>query len=163
MVADRLVFRLVSATSDVLYDQLQQFMQRVIGVMQSRANDVTADLDLTLNQARTVFLLACAPEPLPISAIAEEVGISVAAQGRVIDRLVKLSVVERRESTDDRRVKLVALAPRGIELADAHGEQKAQALRDVVDQIPTDLCARLSAALEPILAGDHLRPTTRKK
>jgi DNA-binding MarR family transcriptional regulator len=163
MVADRLVFRLVSATSDVLYDQLQQFMQRVIGVMQSRANDVTADLDLTLNQARTVFLLACAPEPLPISAIAEEVGISVAAQGRVIDRLVKLSVVERRESTDDRRVKLVSLAPRGIELADAHGEQKAQALRDVVDQIPTDLCARLSAALEPILAGDHLRPTTRKK
>ena len=162
MVADRLVSVLVSTSSVVLYDQLQDFLQRVMGVMHSRTNDAAADLDLTINQAKTVFLLACAPEPMPISSIAEEVGISVAAQGRVIDRLVKLSVVERRESEFDRRVKLVSLAPRGLELADAHGEQKAQALRDVVDQIPPDLCARLSAALDPILAGDHLRPTRKK-
>ncbi|MEG9226942.1 MarR family winged helix-turn-helix transcriptional regulator [Aeromicrobium sp. Sec7.5] len=152
----------MSTSSDVLYDQLQDFLQQVMGVMHSRTNDVAAELDLTINQAKTVFLLACAPEALPISAIAEQVGISVAAEGRVIDRLVKLSVVERRESESDRRVKLVSLAPRGLELADAHGKQKAQALRDVVDQIPPDLCARLSAALDPILAGDHLRPTRKK-
>lgn len=163
MVADRLVSLLVSTSSVVLYDQLQDFLQRVMGVMHSRTGDVAADLDLTINQAKTVFLLACASEPMAISSIAEQVGISVAAQGRVIDRLVKLAVVERRESESDRRVKLVSLAPRGLQLADAHGEQKAQALREVVDQIPPDLCARLSAALEPILAGDHLRPNSRKK
>ncbi|MCK5891390.1 MAG: MarR family transcriptional regulator [Aeromicrobium sp.] len=153
----------MSTSSVVLYDQLQEFLQRVMGVMQSRTGDAAADLDLTINQAKTVFLLARSPEPLAISTIAEEVGISVAAQGRVIDRLVKLAVVERRESEADRRVKLVSLAPRGLQIADAHGAQKAQALRDVVDQIPPDLCARLSAALEPILAGHHLCPTSRKK
>ncbi|GAA1735592.1 MarR family winged helix-turn-helix transcriptional regulator [Aeromicrobium alkaliterrae] len=152
----------MSTSSVVLYDQLQEFMQRVMGLMHSRPDDVIADLDLTLNQAKTVFLLACAPEPLPISAIAEQVGLTVAAQGRVVDRLVKLSILERRESELDRRVKLVKLAPRGMELADAHGAQKAQALRDVVDQIPSDLCARLSEALDPILAGDHLRSTPKE-
>ncbi|MFT4300004.1 MAG: MarR family transcriptional regulator [Aeromicrobium sp.] len=143
--------------SDVLFDQLQEFLQRVMCVMQMRAGDLTVDIDLTFNQARTVFVLAAAPEPMAISAIAEQIGISVAAQGRVIDRLVKLQVVERRESPTDRRVKLVSLAPRGMELAVVHGERRAQALREVVGRIPADHCARLSAALEPLLAGDLLR------
>ncbi len=146
----------MSQPTDVLYGQLQEFLQRVLAVMHSPSGDVATELDLTMNQARTVFVLAAESDPLPISVIAERVGLSVAAQGRVIDRLVKLDVAERRESTTDRRVKLVSLAPRGFELASQHGEQKAQALRSVVDHLPRDLCVRLSDALSPILAGDHL-------
>lgn len=162
MVASALVSLLVTTSTDECFQQLEEFLQRVMGLVQTQSMDLTVELDLTLGQARTVFALACAERPMAISELAERLGLSVAAQGRTVDRLVSLGVVERREAESDRRVKLVSLTERGLELSDAHGARKRQALRDVVDQLPESLRTGLSEALAPILAGDHLRPNDKK-
>ena len=67
-----------------------------------------------------------------------------------------------RNSLNDRRVKLVSLSPRGFDIADQHIEQKRKAIRAVSERLPAEDCARLIAALRPILAGDCLSTTTKE-
>jgi DNA-binding MarR family transcriptional regulator len=75
--------------------------------------------DLTVSQVRAIVTLACADaEPLPGGRLAERLGISAAAISRALDGLVQKGFVERRESPEDRRVKLVTVTASGRELAD---------------------------------------------
>lgn len=108
--------------------------------------------ELTLSQARTMFVLACAPRALAISEIAAEINLSVAATGRVIDHLVKENLVERHESTTDRRIKLVGLTSRGRELANAHIEAKKDAVRRMLARLDAGQCDALVHALAPLTA-----------
>ena len=118
--------------------------------------DALVDLDLSFSQARTMFVLAHVAAPVPISDVARRLGLSQAAAGRNIEQLVRLGVVERHESADDRRVKLVSLSRSGFEIADQHIEHKRQAIRAVTERLPVEDCERLTAALRPILAGNYL-------
>jgi DNA-binding MarR family transcriptional regulator len=147
----------VSKKSDELYEALGQFFQRIFSLAESSSMDRMIELDVSFTQARTMFLLAHTDRPLPITEIAAELGLSAAATGRNIDQLVKLGIVERQESPDDRRVKLVSLSPTGFEIADQQIEQKRQAVRRFVDRLSAAEAENLTQALRPILAGESLR------
>lgn len=54
---------------------------------------------------------------LPISVLAQRIGISGPSATGLVDRLEKLGYVERRPNPDDRRVVLVSLTPAGESLA----------------------------------------------
>lgn len=131
---------------------------RLMNYSESDGMDALIDLDLSFSQARTLFLLAKTGEPMPIHSIAEALDLSVAAMGRNVDQLVQLDVVERRESTVDRRVKLVSLTEIGRHLAARHIESKRESFRSFVEALPADQCDRLHHALTDILAGDNLPP-----
>ena len=143
--------------SDDLFDALTEFFQRVFSLAEAGAMDQMIELDVSFTQARTMFLLAHMDGPLPINEIASRLGLSVAATGRNIDQLVKLAIVERQESPDDRRVKLVSLSPTGFEIADQQIEQKRRTVRAFVDRLNTTDAENLIKALRPILAGESLR------
>ena len=65
------------------------------------------------------MVLACSdPEPLAGGEIAERIGVSPAAVSRALDGLVQKGFAERRESTDDRRVRLVTITGPGRDLAE---------------------------------------------
>ena len=145
-----------------LSDCLEEFLRRLFSLAETNAMDSLVELDISFPQARTMFVLAHIAEPVPISEIARRLGYSQAAAGRNVDQLVRLGVVERRESTDDRRVKLVSLSPRGFEIADQHIEHKRQAIRAVAERLPAADRDRLTAALRPILAGDCLSTSTKE-
>jgi DNA-binding MarR family transcriptional regulator len=146
-----------------LYECLQEFLRRMFSLAEAEATDLLVDLDVSLSQARTMFVLAHVAEAVPIHQVAGRLGLSQAAAGRTVDQLVKLGIVERHESADDRRVKLVSLSPRGFDIADQHIEQKRKAIRAVSERLPTADCARLTAALRPILAGDCLSTSTKER
>ncbi len=150
------------SASDELFACLEEFLQRVFSLAEVDAMDALVDLDVSFSQARTVFVLAHLGEPVPISEIARRLGFSQAAAGRNVDQLVRLGVLERQENPDDRRVKLISLSPRGAEIADAHIEQKRRAVRTVTERLPDEDSRRLTEALQPILAGDYLRKTTKE-
>jgi DNA-binding MarR family transcriptional regulator len=116
-----------------------------------------ADADLTWSQVRVTMLLACS-EQLPIRSVSERLDISVHSAGRTIDQLVELGIVDRRESRTDRRVKLVSLTPRGVDIINQHLALRRRALQVFLDRLPDDRVAALAEALRPILAGDYLRP-----
>ena len=152
----------MSRASQELFECLEDFLRRMFSLVQADAMDQLLELDVSLSQARTVFVLAHVAEPVQIGEIARRLGLSQAAAGRTVDQLVQLGIVERRENPLDRRVKLVSLSPSGLEIADQHIEQKRKAIRAVTERLPVDDCERLTAALRPILAGDYLSTSTKE-
>lgn len=147
----------VSTSAEVLYERLEEFLQRLYSLAETDAMAALLDLDLSFSQVRGVLALMQAAEPVPVSELAKRLQLSVAAAGRTVDQLVRLGVVERQESADDRRVKLVSLSPQGLDLAVQHLDTKRQAVRSFVDRLADADCQRLAEALGPILAGDCLR------
>lgn len=134
------------------FADLETFLGRVFINAESEAYEVFLAVDLSFSQARTLFTLAQTDGPLAIGDIAKLVSLSVAAAGRNVDQLVKLGLVERTECDQDRRVKIVALTDKGVELARAHLDAKRDSVRRMLDRLDVDQCERLSEALAPLLA-----------
>ncbi|RBY80764.1 MarR family winged helix-turn-helix transcriptional regulator [Blastococcus sp. TF02A-26] len=148
----------MSDPSDDLYDVLVDFLTRLMNASEADGLDALVESDLSFSQARTLFVLTKSAEPMPIHAIAEALGLSVAAAGRNVDQLLRLGMVERRESVSDRRVKLVSLAPTGERLTAQHLEAKRTSLKAFTDALAPEHRSQLHRALTDILAGGVLRP-----
>ena len=137
---------------------LESFFQRLFSSTETEALSALADMELSMSQIRVAMLLGCVDEPVPINEIAAQVGLSVAAAGRAVERLVELHLLERREDRHDRRVRLVSLSEQGRTFVESHFTARRQALLAFIDRLPEGHVRSFAAALEPILAGDYLRP-----
>ena len=142
---------------DGLHERLEAFVQRLMSCVHSEGLDQLVELDLSMSQARAMFTVAMADHPLAINEIATSIGLSLAAAGRTVDQLVKLGTLERHESPDDRRLKLVALTKRGFDVVDQQMEHKRRALRLVADRLDPQHAEDLHQVLGRILASDALR------
>lgn len=114
--------------------------------------DRLAELDLTLAQARVLFSVVRRSDPQPIHTIADELGLSMTATGRNVDRLVRLGLLTREESPTDRRVKLVGPTEHGHQLAwdqiQVHRATIDRAVHHLPEPLRADLCRVLTAVLE---------------
>jgi DNA-binding MarR family transcriptional regulator len=103
------------------------------------------ELGLTFSQAHALRLLD--PErPLPMSALAERLFCDASNVTGIADRLESRGLAERRSADGDRRVKVLALTPAGVELREqvlaimheppaaiaALSEDDQRALRDIL-------------------------------
>jgi DNA-binding MarR family transcriptional regulator len=114
--------------------------------------------DLSVTQLRATATLSCAGEPLSGGAIAERVGATPGAVSRALDDLVQKSLVTRRESEDDRRVRLFSVTALGGELAaELFALKRAQVDRFVESLDEADR-ERLETALAPLAASGLLNP-----
>lgn len=120
---------------------------------------ITSAYDLTLTQLRMLYVLDHEGE-VPLSALAGAVGVSLAATGRAVDALHRAELVSRTEDAADRRVKRIALAPRGQEAVD----QITRARFSVVDEFVAALNPqereqlKLAVATLDGLSARHLPP-----
>ncbi len=146
--------------SDQLFEVLVDFLTRLMSPGESDGLDALIESDLSFSQARTLFVLDKTGQPMPIHAIAQALGLSVAAAGRTVDQLLRLDLVERRESERDRRVKLVTLTPVGERLVAQHVQAKRASLKAFTDGLAPEQREALYRALSDILAGGALRPRT---
>jgi MarR family 2-MHQ and catechol resistance regulon transcriptional repressor len=119
--------------------------------------------DLSVTQLRATATLSCAAEQLPGGAIAERVGATPGAVSRALDDLVRKGLVTRRESEDDRRVRLFSVTPAGAELAAQLFALKRAQVDRFLDRLDEADRERLEAALVPLAAGGHLNPPTTKE
>lgn len=113
---------------------------------------VAADLDLSLSQIRCLFVLSHADRELALSALATEMGLSVAATGRAVDVLVRHGLVVRHEDADDRRVKRIGLTAAGMEKILDLSAARREGLHKFLATLSDTERDGLSAALAPILA-----------
>ena len=132
-----------------------------MGLAESEGMSFLVDVELSFTQVRTTMLLACS-EPMPIGSVADQLGLSIHAASRNIDRLVEVGLVERRENPQDRRVKLVSLTARGREMIDQHLHARQRALRTFIDRLPDDKVNAFADVLRGVLAGDYLLPAPRR-
>lgn len=130
-----------------LAEVIDEFLTAIRKGIETSAFDVFTEMDLTLTQLRTVFVLAEMDAEVSINEIAERVHISVATAGRTVERLARWELVDRREDPQDRRSKLVSLTTEGKKLTDIQIEGVRRRIRSFSDSLPADVADRLRSAM----------------
>jgi DNA-binding MarR family transcriptional regulator len=134
-----------------LADSVAVFCLRVAcAQLESDLNSLVG-ADLSLSQLRCLVALAQDGHAMPIHALAQRLGLTLATAGRAIDRLVAHELVNRREDPDDRRVRRVSLSERGRQVMSGVDDARRNSLHAFVRSLAPDDAARLLAALRPIV------------
>jgi DNA-binding MarR family transcriptional regulator len=148
------------AAADTVADTevLSAFVDRLISGAQSGMIKTIVDTELSFTQFQTLLVLHCSGAALPIHRLAELLGLSVAAAGRGVDKLVHLGFVDRREDEHDRRIKRVSLNVSGQKLVADQFAIVHDRNREFVTRLPDELRCQLSQTLGQILLGGYLGP-----
>jgi MarR family transcriptional regulator, 2-MHQ and catechol-resistance regulon repressor len=88
--------------------------------------------------------------PLPVNTIGPIVDLTPGSISVAVDRLVEKGLVSRVESTEDRRVRIVALTPRGKELIVPAFRNHSAQIRRVFSELSAEELRGLEAALKKI-------------
>lgn len=146
-------------TSDQLTADLFTVLVRLVKRGQHEAMAITSAYDLTLTQLRILYLLDHAGEA-PLSTLAEAVGLSLAATGRAVDAMHRAELVTRTEDAADRRVKRIALAPRGQVAVDQITRARFSVVDDFVAALDPAERDRLTVVVATLdeLSERHLPP-----
>lgn len=89
--------------------------QRVLGRALHAASPSWLELNLTMAQLKTLFVLSD-EGPLPVGQVGCRMGVTLPTASYQVDRLVRAGLVERVEDSRDRRRTLVHLKPEAYEL-----------------------------------------------
>ena len=99
-----------------LTEQLVGLIERMSAQMRSRSPVEWSELELTMPQARTLFLLSQGPQRM--GRIASDLGCGMSSATSMIDRLVGKGLVRRAEDPSDRRVVACRLTAEGDEVVE---------------------------------------------
>ncbi|MGC5248321.1 MarR family winged helix-turn-helix transcriptional regulator [Gordonia sp. DT219] len=151
----------MSSSIDSACRALHEFLDRLTCLGKAAAMDDLATTDLTFSQIRVVFAAGDAQVPMSVHEIADVIGLSLAATGRTVDRLVRLGFVDRREDPADRRVKRISLTDGGRRFVDEQLSIRQEVITDFVARLPAAHREALTDALRPIIDSptDYFDPT----
>lgn len=147
---------------DRLFDTFEEFLSGCVGMTEADEVDRLLELELSMSQTKSIFVLSNAGEAMPITALASRLGMSAPTAGRTVDQLVKAGLAERHEDPADRRVKLVSVTKSGREIAERHFEAHRATFREIFSRLSDAEAANLADALRPLLAAVP-RPTTEQE
>jgi MarR family transcriptional regulator, 2-MHQ and catechol-resistance regulon repressor len=88
--------------------------------------------------------------PLPVNTIGPLVNLTPGSISIAIDRLVAKGLVSRVESTEDRRVRIVALTPRGKDLIASAFRKHSGQMKKVFSELSAEELRGLEAALKKV-------------
>jgi DNA-binding MarR family transcriptional regulator len=108
------------------------------------------ELEISFSQVKALHFLQDTGEA-SVKDIGEKLGLSFPAASRALDGLAQRGYVERRESTEDRRSRLVRLLPAGSELLDRIARGRLSALEDFTATLSPVERVALHTALRPIV------------
>ena len=87
---------------------------------------------------------------LPVNTIGPIVGLTPGSISLAVERLVEKGLVSRAESTEDRRVRIVALTPRGKDLIVPAFRKHVAQMRRVFSELSPDELRCLETALKKV-------------
>jgi MarR family transcriptional regulator, 2-MHQ and catechol-resistance regulon repressor len=88
--------------------------------------------------------------PLPVNTIGPLVDLTPGSISIAVDRLVAKGLVSRVESADDRRVRIVALTPRGKDLIAAAFRKHSGQMKKVFSELSAEELRELEVALKTV-------------
>ena len=110
----------------------------------ARLAAVGAD-DITLAQSRVVQRLA--PEPMRLTDLAEQAGVTKQTAGGIVDQLEAAGYLVRVPDPSDRRARLVTLSDRGVELCEIAAREVQTIEQEWRDHLGADDFAALEKSL----------------
>ena len=130
-------------TKGKLTEQLVEVIEGMSARMRLRAPEEWSGLELTMPQARTLFLLSGGPKRM--SELASHLGCGLSSGTSMIDRLVKKGLVRRVEDDSDRRVVACRLTEEGervVERVTRVGRLRIESLAEVLSVEELELVVR---------------------
>lgn len=97
-----------------LSNSLQRLIQAFMHQSMRRVISYAKERGLSMSQMGTLLFLH-RHDTCDVSDIGEYLGITTAASSQLLNRLVEQGLIERSEDPDDRRHKLLALTPAGLD------------------------------------------------
>ena len=110
-----------------------------------------AELDLSFTQIKALCALDADGEERSVKALAESLGVSLAAMSRAIDGLFDRGLVHREEDAADRRMKRVSLTQAGRAVPQALNEARLSALQELMSSLADEEANAMAHALGLIL------------
>ena len=122
------------------------------------------ELDLSFTQIKALCALETDGEERSVKALAETLGVSLAAMSRAVDGLYERGLVGREEDRSDRRMKRVRLTDAGRAVPQALNDARLSALQELVGSLDDEQALALEHALSLILThraeiAAYRRPT----
>jgi DNA-binding MarR family transcriptional regulator len=141
-----------SGTVDDLALKVGALILRCMGPQGGDVLRVIDESGLTFAQMKVLVELQTPDEDLhTVTALAEQIGISVASASRAADGMVRKKLVTRVEDPNDRRVKRLALTAKGQRLADRIISARLAGLEDFTASLEADERRKLESALDALL------------
>jgi len=113
--------------------------------------NVIAELDLSFTQIKALCALESEGEERSVKALAELLGVSLAAMSRAVDGLFERGLVGREEDPEDRRMKRVRVTESGRVVPQTLNAARLSALQELVGTLDEDEAQALERALSLIL------------
>ncbi|MCW3032902.1 MAG: hypothetical protein QOK19_2885 [Solirubrobacteraceae bacterium] len=110
-----------------------------------------AELDLSFTQIKALCALELDGVECSVKALANSLGVSLAAMSRAVDGLYERGFVEREEDPVDRRMKRVRLTPAGREVPLALNAGRLSTLQGLIDSLTEGEAGALGDALAQIM------------
>ncbi len=143
---------------EALTEVLSEFLGRLMCGATQQTLGALLSSEITTQQFHVLLQLMSAQRPVPINRLADDLGLSVAATGRNVEKLVQLHLVDRREDGHDRRIKNLTITEPGRRALGEAIAGKHREVQALADELPTDLRGRLHDVLVEILALGVLPP-----
>jgi DNA-binding MarR family transcriptional regulator len=135
--------------------ELSRDMAALAGFFMRTANmgtfNTIAELDLSFTQIKALCALEMDGEERSVKALAESLGVSLAAMSRAVDGLFERGFVRREEDAADRRMKRVGLTAAGRTVPQALNEARLSALQELMSSLDDQEARALEHALGLIL------------
>ena len=128
--------------SEVIHDWSEVFMRRS-GHDFRRSMEET---DLSFSQINVLMRLFHRV-PCDVSGIGEQMNVTNAAASQAVERLVQLELVERKEDSDDRRIKRLALTEKGRALIEKSIQARSQWIEDLAFTLTEEQQGRIISTL----------------
>ncbi len=148
---------MLSPDDSLAHDVIELFRELLHALLMS-STPVWLDLQLTLPQLRTLFIIAHGRSS-SVTQIAQHLGIGEPTASHLIDRLVQAGLVVRTEDPEDRRRMRVRLAPAGEDLI-----EKLLGWEDLLGEwlykLPKEDLFRLRQGLHAVVDEVHVQAST---
>ena len=131
---------------DDLINRIEVAEERIAVLSMREQSSSLLTLNLTVQQFQ-VLLVLWSEGPVPAHAIAEVLHVGANAVTGIVDRLVTRGLVARRESTSDRRVRLVELSEAGSALIDELVSAVRAQRRRLLERLSTETLCQFEEVL----------------
>jgi len=114
------------------------------------------DLNLTIGQLKSLFFIE-SEGSTNVKKLANALGVTPPDVTRIVDRLVKQGLVNRRENPEDRRMLLLQATEKGGALLARLRENKITHLSHILEHLSTEELTRLAQGLTALVRATEVQ------
>jgi DNA-binding MarR family transcriptional regulator len=136
-------------------ERLETLLQRVFRAAGTDYLQAIEGTGLSLTQVKALSVLntcgASGEGPIPVNDMAARLGLSLPTASRALDGLARKGLVKRSEDDHDRRVRRLAVTPKGARLINELIALRTAGLARYLGQLPAEDREAVDAAIDTIL------------